>query len=78
MHLENTAYKYDLHRIYEGHNKTRYINWKITKYDGILKYTKWDKHEQEPTVEAKGATIFRDFAIQTVGKIKSNRPYILV
>ena len=32
------------------------------------------KHQAEPITDAKGATIFRYFAIQTYRKIKIHRP----
>ena len=36
------------------------------------------KHQPEQITEAKGATILRDFAIQTDRKIQTNRPDIAV
>ena len=39
---------------------------------------KWYKHQYESITELKGATILREFAIQTNSKIKDYRPDIVV
>ena len=44
----------------------------------ILDCEKWYKHQQEPKTEAKKVTILWHFVIQPDGKMKRNRPDIVI
>ena len=60
------------------HRIVYYIQWKVCKYSGMLDLKNWHKDKAEPILQAKRSYYSLGLAIQTNGKIKSNKPETLV
>ena len=64
-------------RLAQHNRAAQYLHWKICKYYGAQHAENWYEHQPEAATETD-VTILWNYSIQTVRKIKANKPGITV